>query len=766
MRAYAHSVLNSAKFSAAADSLHAQTDPNSHPALHERVEQLRSGQERARLLHIRKVLAKLPSKEASLSDALMHELLSLHEVILLLVVDPSPQSGVAVKLAAADVAKFVRVLLHCVARLERKQQLQGSFALSWASKASWHVMLLSHLVEIYRDAQHVQAAREAVLADSAALDTLAAVIAGASDVPEADHDNVYIAVTLATDFVKWLLEGQPKAAEISRRCAEHVHLLSALGGVLVQSALHSWAPTTWVVAARLAALDVLGTLAQCLPGSNRVERVSMHALECFVSARVPHTLALCARSYREPLLVHPDSAEAGSPFPWLEAGIPPAKVRNPLRGLEGNELEAQRVMEILTLADLTTTFLTALQRADDWHTPIAPHVHAAWHELLQPKHVRHFLPVVGRLITPPPGLDDTANMRSSGLRLLGALLFALDRNISVVGQLWPTLDGAQGAPSENDEDGFYFPRDEGFTEDLPRQARNALHLQFEKSMWLLVDCSGEPLVRRLKQCLRNRAVRARVPGAGTFIDTQLQRLIDCCHMVTRDMGRGVDGSILHVRVVRELAAKPAWKMGADAREWMEEDEYDKLRPGDASSLGHAATLCSAPDCLRAAPSSGEPTSEQQGDAAGSGSALESHVPLRLCGRCRRAAYCSRECQERHWKAHKPACKQHVREAAQQEASGAGGAGAPAHTLDATLYRMRMADADSRFRELDGAPAVCRHMLTALMPMMQVDLLEKEGLSEAAAIRRVFAMFRELAARQRAAQLVPTGCSSIIASVSE
>jgi len=41
---------------------------------------------------------------------------------------------------------------------------------------------------------------------------------------------------------------------------------------------------------------------------------------------------------------------------------------------------------------------------------------------------------------------------------------------------------------------------------------------------------------------------------------------------------------------------------------------------------------------------------------------------RLCGKCRVARYCSRECQAQHWKLHKPACK--ALEAAQQAQSNA------------------------------------------------------------------------------------------------
>jgi hypothetical protein len=54
--------------------------------------------------------------------------------------------------------------------------------------------------------------------------------------------------------------------------------------------------------------------------------------------------------------------------------------------------------------------------------------------------------------------------------------------------------------------------------------------------------------------------------------------------------------------------------------------------------------------------------------------------LQVCAQCTTAKFCSRECQQRMWPAHKPACKE-WREQKAAAASGAGGASSSAQAAE-------------------------------------------------------------------------------------
>ena len=57
----------------------------------------------------------------------------------------------------------------------------------------------------------------------------------------------------------------------------------------------------------------------------------------------------------------------------------------------------------------------------------------------------------------------------------------------------------------------------------------------------------------------------------------------------------------------------------------------KKKPVERGLIEDVVTRCQGPDCLK------EGTN--------------------ICNRCKAAYYCSRECQKRHWKTHKPVCKE-------------------------------------------------------------------------------------------------------------
>jgi hypothetical protein len=55
------------------------------------------------------------------------------------------------------------------------------------------------------------------------------------------------------------------------------------------------------------------------------------------------------------------------------------------------------------------------------------------------------------------------------------------------------------------------------------------------------------------------------------------------------------------------------------------------KPVERDLIADVVTQCQGPDCLKEG--------------------------TQRCNRCKAAYYCSRECQKRHWKTHKPVCKE-------------------------------------------------------------------------------------------------------------
>lgn len=650
VRSTAHSALEGSVFDAVAETVRTNLDPEVHPELHARVEASRRSSPDARRADVQEALEAL---EADTSGGVV----GLHLVLLLL--EPAGPGGPGVSLSSAQATTFARAIVRRLQSVE--ERCKGE------ELTAHRLPLLSYLVELYRPDHDVRAAREALIADANFLELAAKAIGAAR--ADANPGRAYVTAALATDLAAWLMHEQPLAVHCG--VAGHPALLAALGSALVGTATHPVPASRYALELRSAALSLLHACSRAWPMTEELAREEerRQVYERVIEAGVPAAIAHCAMAYREPVLIHAAPADR-SAARLLDVGAPLApELANPLCHLETQALEFSRVKEYMLVATVATALLAGLgveawyESSPEQRGPVPPFVHAAHDQLVRRGRVRAFLPIVKRLLSPPAEASAGSKLqcRATGVSLLGALLTAAQRNLRLLDQPWPTADGSSGATDDARGSGWA----EAAFGATPVEARGRMLLATEFSTWMLVDCAGEPLVRTLKVCLRDGALRELSVRGCLAVDLALHALIEADRTDGTEAPAGAgaaapadagaaapadppapNGTPPRTRcavVAQELRAAPAWSAGvspaasraaaaalAVGLQALEDDAHDAARVAG----------CAAPGCRGAA--GGQPVAGEGG--------------LRLCSRCRAVSYCSRECQARHWKsAHRAEC---------------------------------------------------------------------------------------------------------------
>jgi hypothetical protein len=162
----------------------------------------------------------------------------------------------------------------------------------------------------------------------------------------------------------------------------------------------------------------------------------------------------------------------------------------------------------------------------------------------------------------------------------------------------------------------------------------------------VLEAATSGLVELLAATMRAHAGRAALQNAGCASLYLIAR-------VGRARVRACGGADLARAALRAHAAVFAalhYDQAAALLQRLEEEEED----GDAFGGGIAAA--SAPAAAPAAAASASSACARPGCDATTGGGADGGIKLRRCSACRVTRYCSRACQELHWRAHKPVCR--------------------------------------------------------------------------------------------------------------
>jgi hypothetical protein len=186
--------------------------------------------------------------------------------------------------------------------------------------------------------------------------------------------------------------------------------------------------------------------------------------------------------------------------------------------------------------------------------------------------------------------------------------------------------------------------------DVLTVAVGALHNMLHDEPFAIA-AGGSGLAELLAAAMRAHAGEGRLQNAGCAALHIVACASDAGEAAVRACG-GADVARAAARAHPDAFAAPHHNHATALLQTLEtEDFLPGITAAFAPASAAAAAAAAAAAVAAAAPASAAPVCARPGcDAAGDG------IKLRRCSACRVTRYCSRACQELHWRAHKPVCR--------------------------------------------------------------------------------------------------------------